>query len=152
SIWRASSLPDGSPIRVVPPPISTTGRCPCFCSSRSAMICTRLPTCRLSAVQSKPIYAERGPAFSAASSASVSVHWNTKPRSVASWRKSLVGIEPCLVFPIARGLAQTELGQNAAHHRPDERHVAGRGGRGVARDRRRAHRPFRPVPHVALRR
>ena len=50
-----SSLPEGSPIRVVPPPSSTSGRWPCFCSSRRIMICTRLPTCRLSAVQSKPI-------------------------------------------------------------------------------------------------
>ena len=55
SIWRDSSLPEGSPMRVVPPPSSTIGLWPCFCSSRRIMICTRLPTCRLSAVQSKPI-------------------------------------------------------------------------------------------------
>src|SRR5580704_2345484 len=92
SNWRDSSLPDGSPMRVVPPPISATGRWPCFCSRRRIMMPTRLPTCRLSAVQSKPIYADTTPARSAASSASVSVHWKTKPRSVASCRNGLSGM------------------------------------------------------------
>ena len=36
--------PMGSPILVVPPPISTIGLCPACCSRRSIMICTRLPT------------------------------------------------------------------------------------------------------------
>ena len=52
SSWRVSSLPEGSPIRVVPPPISTIGLWPVFWYSRSSMMPTRLPTCRLSAVQS----------------------------------------------------------------------------------------------------
>jgi len=38
-------------------PISTMGRCPVCCRRRSSMICTRLPTCRLSAVASNPMYA-----------------------------------------------------------------------------------------------
>ncbi len=42
SSWRASSRNDGSPMRVVPPPISATGLWPCFCNSRSSMICTML--------------------------------------------------------------------------------------------------------------
>ena len=52
---RVSSRPEGSPIFVVPPPISTMGLCPVFCSQRSIMICTSEPTCSESAVQSKPI-------------------------------------------------------------------------------------------------
>ena len=40
---------------LVPPPISAIGRWPVCCSQRSSMIETRLPTCRLSAVQSKPM-------------------------------------------------------------------------------------------------
>ena len=52
SSWRATSLPEGSPIRVVPPPISTIGLWPHFWNSRNNMMPTKLPTCRLSAVQS----------------------------------------------------------------------------------------------------
>jgi hypothetical protein len=55
SSWRDSSLPEGSPTLVVPPPIRAIGRCPVFCSQRSIMICTRWPMCRESAVASKPI-------------------------------------------------------------------------------------------------
>src|SRR3546814_10198399 len=51
-----SSRPVGSPIRVVPPPISTTGLCPVCCKRRSIIIWTRLPTCSDGAVASKPIY------------------------------------------------------------------------------------------------
>jgi len=51
----ASSRKDGSPTLVVPPPINTTGRLPVRCIKRSSMICTKDPTCRLSAVASKPI-------------------------------------------------------------------------------------------------
>ena len=40
---RVSSLPDGSPTRVVPPPISVIGLPPVFCSQRSIMMETRLP-------------------------------------------------------------------------------------------------------------
>ena len=97
SICRDSSLPEGSPIRVVPPPISATGLWPCFCISRSSMICTRLPTCRQSAVRSKPIYPATDPAENAASSAASSVHWKTKPRWCASSKKGLVGIEVVLI-------------------------------------------------------
>ena len=42
---RVSSLPDGSPTRVVPPPISVIGLPPVFCSQRSIMIESRCPTC-----------------------------------------------------------------------------------------------------------
>jgi hypothetical protein len=38
SSFRASSLPDGSPTRVVPPPISAIGLWPVFCIQRSIMI------------------------------------------------------------------------------------------------------------------
>ena len=52
---RDSSRNEGSPILVVPPPISTMGLCPACCSRRNSMMPTMLPTCRLSAVASKPI-------------------------------------------------------------------------------------------------
>ncbi len=48
-------LAGGSPTRVVPPPISTSGLPPVFCSQRSSMICTSEPTCSEGAVQSKPM-------------------------------------------------------------------------------------------------
>ncbi len=51
-IWRVSSLPEGSPTRVVPPPISTIGLPPHFCSQCSIMMEMRLPTCSEGAVQS----------------------------------------------------------------------------------------------------
>ena len=52
-IWRDSSLPDGSPTRVVPPPISTTGfPAPVACSQCSIMMDTRLPMWSEPAVQS----------------------------------------------------------------------------------------------------
>ncbi len=49
---RRASLPEGSPTRVVPPPISVIGRWPAFCSQRSIMIDTRRPTWSDGAVQS----------------------------------------------------------------------------------------------------
>jgi hypothetical protein len=52
---RLSSLPEGSPTRVVPPPISAIGRCPVCCSQYSIMIGSSEPTCSDGAVQSKPI-------------------------------------------------------------------------------------------------
>ena len=52
---RSSERNDGSPTFDVPPPISTIGRWPVFCSQRSIMICIRLPTCSEVAVASKPI-------------------------------------------------------------------------------------------------
>ena len=55
SSLRLSSLPDGSPTIVVPPPISATGLPPVSCSQCSIMICTSEPTCSEGAVQSKPI-------------------------------------------------------------------------------------------------
>ena len=54
-ILRASSLPEGSPTRVVPPPIKGTGLPPVFCSQDSIMIGSSEPTCSEGAVQSKPI-------------------------------------------------------------------------------------------------
>ena len=52
---RLSSLPDGSPTLVVPPPIRATGLPPVSCSQWSIMIWTSEPTCSDAAVQSKPI-------------------------------------------------------------------------------------------------
>ena len=42
SSCRVSSLPEGSPTLVVPPPISTIGLLPVFCHSRSSMICSEI--------------------------------------------------------------------------------------------------------------
>ena len=53
--FLASSLPDGSPTRVVPPPIRAIGRWPVFCSQYSIMIGSSEPTWSEDAVQSKPI-------------------------------------------------------------------------------------------------
>ena len=55
SSLRLSSLPEGSPTRVVPPPTSTTGLPPVFCSQRNSMIGSSEPTWSERAVQSKPI-------------------------------------------------------------------------------------------------
>ena len=55
SIFRDSSLPVGSPILVVPPPIRAIGLWPVFCSQRNIMICTNEPACRLVAVASNPM-------------------------------------------------------------------------------------------------
>ncbi len=52
---RLSSLPEGSPTRVVPPPISAIGRWPVCCIQCSIMIGSSEPTCSEGAVQSKPI-------------------------------------------------------------------------------------------------
>ncbi|MEA2940728.1 MAG: tyrosyl-tRNA synthetase [Bradyrhizobium sp.] len=54
-ILRVSSLPEGSPTRVVPPPISAIGLLPVCCSQYRHMIWTIEPTCSDGAVQSKPI-------------------------------------------------------------------------------------------------
>ncbi len=50
--WRVSSLPDGSPTLVVPPPTMTIGLWPVCCSRRSIMMVIRLPTCSDGAVAS----------------------------------------------------------------------------------------------------
>lgn len=61
SIWASSSmvrilsLPVGSPILVVAPPIRMIGLCPVCCMRRSIMICTSEPTCSEDAVASNPI-------------------------------------------------------------------------------------------------
>ncbi len=54
-ILRVSSLPEGSPTRVVPPPMSTIGLLPVFCSQCSIMRTIMLPTWNDGAVQSKPM-------------------------------------------------------------------------------------------------
>jgi len=51
---RIVSFPDGSPILLVPPPISAIGRWPVFASHRNIMIVSKLPMWRLGAVASKP--------------------------------------------------------------------------------------------------
>jgi hypothetical protein len=55
SSLRDSSLPDGSPTFVVPPPIKVIGLLPVCCSQCSIMIGSIEPACRLGAVQSNPI-------------------------------------------------------------------------------------------------
>jgi len=52
---RLSSLPLGSPTRVVPPPINAIGRWPVCCIQYSIMIGNSEPTCSDAAVQSKPM-------------------------------------------------------------------------------------------------
>ena len=54
-ILRVSSLPEGSPTRVVPPPISTIGLLPVCCSQRSIISTIMLPMWKDGAVQSKPM-------------------------------------------------------------------------------------------------
>ncbi len=44
SIGRSAARNEGSPTLVVPPPIRVIGRWPVFCSQRSIMTLTRLPT------------------------------------------------------------------------------------------------------------
>ena len=51
---RSAVRPLGSPISPVAPPTSASGRCPACCSRRAVSNWTRLPTCRLGAVGSKP--------------------------------------------------------------------------------------------------
>ena len=50
-ILRVSSLPEGSPTRVVPPPISAIGLLP-VCCSQCSIIDDQLPMCSDGAVQS----------------------------------------------------------------------------------------------------
>ena len=52
---RISVLPEGSPIMAVPPPISAIGLLPASCSRFIRHSAIKCPTCRLSAVGSKPI-------------------------------------------------------------------------------------------------
>jgi len=52
------------------------------------MIGSKLPACRLGAVQSKPIYAVTIPPAACSSRASRSVHWCMKPRSCIVRMKS----------------------------------------------------------------
>jgi hypothetical protein len=51
---RSADLPEGSPMRPVPPPMTTTGVCPARLTWARSMIGTRLPIVRLGAVGSKP--------------------------------------------------------------------------------------------------
>ena len=83
-----SSLPEGSPTLVVPPPISTIGRLPVCCHSRSSMICRQAADMQAvggaieADIGGRPARRRGG-----ASSASRSVHWWMKPRSSATARK-----------------------------------------------------------------
>ena len=52
---RSAVLPDGSPMRPVPPPTSAIGVWPARWACTSPMIGTRFPRCRLLAVGSKPM-------------------------------------------------------------------------------------------------
>ena len=88
SSLRDSSLKDGSPILVVPPPISAMGRCPVFCIQRSIMIWTSDPACRLVAVASNPMYPVIRPVTAAASKPSGSEIWWMNPRSDRTLRNS----------------------------------------------------------------
>jgi len=51
------------------------------------MICSKLPTCKLGAVQSKPIYALIDLLMSKFVNLSLSVHWWKKPLDVISFIK-----------------------------------------------------------------
>ena len=51
---RVSSLPEGSPTMVVPPPISVIGLLPLCCSQYSIIMVRKLPICSDGAVQSYP--------------------------------------------------------------------------------------------------
>ena len=55
SIWRMSVRPDGSPIIVVPSPMRAMGLLPAICRRFIRHRAMKWPTCRESAVQSKPI-------------------------------------------------------------------------------------------------
>ena len=55
SIWRMSVRPEGSPIRVVPSPIRAMGLLPAICRRFIRHSAIKCPTCRESAVQSKPM-------------------------------------------------------------------------------------------------
>ena len=54
SRFRSSLLPLGSPIMPVAPPITAMGRCPACWNRRKIIRAIKCPTCRLSAVGSKP--------------------------------------------------------------------------------------------------
>ena len=54
-IERISVRPDGSPIIAVPPPISAIGLLPAICMRFIRQSAIKWPTCRLSAVGSKPM-------------------------------------------------------------------------------------------------
>ena len=55
SILRMSVRPEGSPIIVVPPPISAIGLLPAICRRFISVSAIKWPAVRLSAVQSKPM-------------------------------------------------------------------------------------------------
>ena len=96
SSWRSSARPPGSPMRPVPPPATTIGRFPASCRRRRVTSWTRLPTCRLRAVGSKPMYAVTPPASSRARIDS-SVTWWMSPRKRRS--SVSVGTAPVLTEP-----------------------------------------------------
>ena len=54
-IWRISLLPEGSPTIPVPPPIRAMGLLPAICKRFIKQRAMKWPTCRLSAVGSKPM-------------------------------------------------------------------------------------------------
>ena len=55
SIDLISVFPDGSPTIAVPPPSNAIGLWPAFCICAINIIAIKCPTCKLSAVGSKPI-------------------------------------------------------------------------------------------------
>ena len=52
---RMSVRPEGSPTMPVPPPMRAMGRLPAFCRRRMSISAMKWPTCRESAVGSKPM-------------------------------------------------------------------------------------------------
>src|SRR5262245_1634873 len=153
---RLASLPEGSPILLVPPPISAIGRWPVFCNQRNIMIVSRLPIWRLGAVASKPTYATIAPAAALASSASGSETWWRNPRLAKVCRDSDLYVLTCrslgLVASRARLVQQVygrvatkdAGGAAAAGDRSDERHRPLRRRRRARRYRRGERCPARP--------
>src|SRR5258708_35164927 len=78
-----------------------------------------------------------------------------KPRSESTRRKSDLKDAIAASFTTAVAWAtitphEQRFEDDLAGHRPDERHLAGRGGRGPGRDRRRGRGPAPPRPDPPL--
>ncbi len=81
---RSVSRPEGSPMRPVAPPTSTSARWPARAKRASVISCCRCPACSESAVGSNPQYRVMGPSLSRRSSESSSVLSAISPRACRS--------------------------------------------------------------------
>ena len=90
-------LPEGSPINPVPPPTSAMEVWPCRCMCTRSMTTSRLPTWRLDAEGSKPIYPVRGAPAKCSAAPSVascsnplhrssSINLLMRPKGSRGWR------------------------------------------------------------------